>query len=263
MFEKFKRFFKGPPRTKLKYTTWMEPYSVQVGDDATSFAAIDLICSAFAGLAGGFYNLQTRAAVHHPINDIIDEPNYDETKWQFFYNSAKDYFAGNVFWYKYDIDGEVASLFRINPVEVLVQRDMNTNEKRFYYNGNVYSRDKIIHIPSRFNYDGLKGYSVFDTCRTIFQNAAKLDKYVNNAFDQSIGKRLVIDVSNAIENITDEQIDLLKEKFIMNYAGVNNSGIPVIQKKGMTYATIDAGASDNRAMQLSETRDFQERESLR
>ncbi|MDR0412005.1 MAG: phage portal protein [Treponema sp.] len=263
MFEKIKRFFRAPPRTKIKYTVWQEPYAVKIGEDATSFAAIDLICSAFAGLGGGFYSKITRGVAKHYIKNVLDEPNYDDTKWQFFYNSAKDYFAGNVYWYKFDIDGRVVSLFRLNPQEVRVDRDALTNEKCFYYNGNVYTREKIIHIPSRFNYDGLKGYSIFDTNRVVFENAAKLDKYVQNSFDQSIGKRLVIDVSGAMPDIDNEQIAEMKEKFIRGYAGVENSGVPVIQKKGISYTSVDAGSNDNRAMQLSETRDFQERETAK
>jgi HK97 family phage portal protein len=219
-----------------------------------------LICNAFAGLSGNFYNKINRGSVNHRLEELINEPNTDEIKFNFFYNSAKDYFSGNVFWYMYDIEGEVVSLFRINQNDVRVQRDVNTNEKLFYYNGNVYKNDKILHIPSRFNYDGLTGHSIFDTCRTIFNNAANIDSYVKNTFNNSVGQRLIIDISSGMPDITNEQIEKLKEKFVRDYAGIENAGMPLIKRKGMEYSNINSGLGDNRAQQLEENRKFQEKE---
>jgi HK97 family phage portal protein len=231
------------------------------GKDSTSFAAIDLICSSFAGLSGSFYNKTTRQAVKdHYLYNLISEPNFDETRFQFFYNSAKDYFNGNVFWYKYDNEeGEVVSLFRLNPSSVRVKRNLS-NQKVFTYNGVEYDYRKILHIPSRYGYDGLTGKSIFNECTTIFSNTAELDAYINNAFNQSIGNRLIIDVTKKYPNATMEQIDQLNNLFSKNYSGVKNAGRPLIKSSGIDYEKIETDFKDNRANQLVENRRFQEKE---
>jgi HK97 family phage portal protein len=248
---------KGP----IKYATFQSGYDAQIGGDSTSFAAIDLICGSFASLGFDFYNYSNREKTEHSLKELLNEPNGEDTRFLFFYNSAKDYFhSGNVYWYKYDIDGEIVSLFRINPNDVKVQRDSVTNEKLFYYNGAVYTSEKILHIPGRFGYNGLVGDSVFTVCNDIFKSASSLDLYVKNSFNNSVGKRLIIDVTEANKEMTNEQINELKEKFIRDYGTVNNAGVPLVKRKGMGYEAIDSGAHDNRAQQLTENRKFQERE---
>jgi HK97 family phage portal protein len=231
------------------------------GRDSTSFAAMDLICSSFANLSGSFFDKRTRQTLkEHDLYELISWPNFDETKFQFFYSSAKDYFNGNVYWYKFtDGSGAVTSLFRLNPNSVFVHRDMN-NRKVFTYVGKEYDYRKILHIPSRFGYDGLVGKSVFDECRKIFSNASELDEFINNSFNNSIGNRLVIDITKEYPNATEEQIQQLRNKFLQNYSGVRNAGRPLIKSGKINYEKIETDYKDNRANQLVENREFQERE---
>jgi HK97 family phage portal protein len=257
MFDFLKRRKKSP----IKYATFLSGYDSLTGSDSTSFAAIDLICGSFASLGFDFYNYANREKTEHSLKELLNDPNSEDTRFLFFYNSAKDYFhSGNVYWYKYDIDGEIVSLFRINPNDVRIQRDSVTNEKLFYYNGAVYTSEKILHIPSRFGYNGLVGASIFSVCNDIFKSAADLDLYVKNSFNNAVGKRLVIDVSQGYKDITNEQIEELKAKFIRDYGTINNAGAPLIKKPGMEYSAVDGGMYDNRAQQLEENRKFQESE---
>jgi HK97 family phage portal protein len=231
------------------------------GRDATSFAAIDLICSSFASLGGRFYNRHTRQITDNSLADVLDNPNIDETKFQFFYNSAKDYFNGNVYWYKYDNgDGDIIALFRLNPNEVVVTRDQITNQKIFTYNGNRYTADKITHIPSRYGYNGLTGKSIFTECGSIFANVRDIDSYVSNSFNNSVGNRLIIDISKAYPDATDEQIEQIKAKFLSGYTGIHNAGKPLIKSQKIEYDKIDTDFKDNRSSQLLENREFQEKE---
>jgi HK97 family phage portal protein len=230
------------------------------GKDSTSFAAMDLICSSFANLSGFFYDKKTRQAVKdHGLYELILNPNYDETKFQFFYSSAKDYFNGNVFWYRYEEGGEIISLFRLNPNSVKVKRNLS-NQKIFTYAGEDYDNRKILHIPSRYGYDGLIGKSVFNECNTIFANTAELDAYINNSFNNSIGNRLIIDITKEYPNATDEQIQRLRDKFLQNYTGIRNAGRPLIKSGKIDYNKIETDFKDNRANQLVENRKFQENE---
>jgi HK97 family phage portal protein len=231
------------------------------GKDATSFAAIDLICSSFASLGGQFFDVRTKQVRNNSLTEVLDNPNIDETKFQFFYNSAKDYFNGNVYWYKYDNDeGDIIALFRLNPNEVVVTRDLVTNQKVFTYNGNRYTADKIVHIPSRYGYNGLIGKSLFTECNNIFNNVHDIDSYVSNSFNNSVGNRLIIDISKAYPDATDEQIEQIKAKFLSGYTGVRNAGKPLIKSQKIEYDKIDTDFKDNRASQLLENREFQEKE---
>jgi HK97 family phage portal protein len=160
----------------------------------------------------------------------------------------------------YDIDGEIVSLFRLNPNSVKVSRDQTTNQKLFSYNGNTYTSEKILHIPSRYGYNGLTGMSIFNECNNIFSNSSGLDDYIKNTFNNSIGKRLVIDINKYLTNAKDEQIDELKNAFINNYSGTKNAGKPLIKHGNIDYTTIDTGMADNRSQQLIENRTFQEKE---
>jgi HK97 family phage portal protein len=231
-----------------------------LGRDSTSFAAIDLICSAFASLTGSFFDSDTKQAIKdHYLYDVVHSPNADETKFQFFYNSAKDYFNGNVYWYLYDLDGEIISLFRLNPNAVRVKRDVN-NQKIFCYNGQEHDSRKILHIPSRYGYDGLIGKSIFSECNKIFSTTSELDDYINNSFNNSIGNRLIIDITKQYPDASDKQIEDLKEMFLQNYTGIKNAGKPLIKSGKLEYDKIETDYKDNRANQLVENREFQERE---
>jgi len=231
------------------------------GKDATSFSAIDLIASSLANLTGAFYNSQTKQQIsEYPLYELINNPNYDETKFQFFYSSVKDYFNGNIFWYKYDNeDGNLIALFRLNPNTVKVKRD-SFNQKVYIVNGVEYYGNKILHIPSRYGYDGLVGKSIFSECNQIFANTSELDVFINNSFNNNVGNRLIIDITKEFPNATEEQIQQLRNKFLQNYTGIRNAGKPLIKSGKIDYAKIETDYKDNRANQLLENRQFQEKE---
>jgi len=258
----FDRLFKR----KVDYNAFLSPSFVSSSDvvtqnDATSFSAIDLIASSFANLSGSFFNYNTKQKIdNYNLYSLINNPNYDDTKFLFFYSSAKDYFNGNVYWYKYDNDdGEIVSLFRLNPNKVKVVRDLN-NRKVFLYDGREYYSNKILHIPSRYGFDGNIGKSIFKECNSIFTNTAELDTFVNNSFNNNVGNRLIIDITKEFPNATEEQIQLLKNKFLSNYTGIKNAGKPLIKSGKLEYDKIETEYKDNRSNQLLENREFQERE---
>jgi HK97 family phage portal protein len=261
MIKFFNLFRRKNGRAETIQKVFSSGSDVITGKDSTSFAAMDLICSSFAGLSGFFYDRETRQPVKdHDLYGLILSPNYDETKFQFFYSSAKDYFNGNVFWYKYDNEqGEVISLFRLNPASVRVRRNL-ANQKIFSCNGEEYDYRKILHIPSRYGYDGLTGKSIFSECDRIFSNTSELDAYINNSFNNSVGSRLIIDITKEYPNASEEQIQQLQNKFLQHYAGVRNAGRPLVKSGKIDYAKIETDFKDNRANQLVENRKFQEKE---
>jgi HK97 family phage portal protein len=243
----------------LKFIKFLGGYGGQTGKDSTSFAAIDRICASFASLGFDFFRRDDRERTEHSLKNLLNDPNSEDTRFSFFYNSAHDYFCkGNVYWYKYDMDGEIVSLFRITPDEVRVQRDNITNEKIFIYNGATYTKDRIVHIPSRFGFNGNIGQDIFRTCDEVFKTSANLDEYAKNTFVNSVGKRLVVDLS-AVKDLTNEQLEQYKDEFSTRYTGIKNAGLALMKRAGIDFNSVDSG-NDNRAQQLEENRKFQERE---
>ena len=257
----FDKIFKRRANTTQFNTQFVSSSDTITSTDATSFAAIDLIASSFANLNGAFYSISTRQKINdYDLYSLLNNPNIDETKFQFFYNSVKDYFNGNVYWYKYDNEaGNIVALFRINPNKIRVHRDLY-NRKVFIYNGQEYYSDKILHIPSRYGYDGLIGKSIFNECNQIFLNTSELDVFVNNSFNNNVGNRLIIDITKEFPNATEEQIQQLRNKFLNNYTGMKNAGKPLIKSGKIDYSNIETNYKDNRANQLLENRQFQEKE---
>lgn len=225
--------------------------------DAVSFSAIDKIGTAFASLSFGIYDKRTKKKTNHPLYEILKEPNADETHSLFFYQLILDYFEGNVYLYKYtDNDGQVISLFRLNPRQVTVTRG-DYNQKLYTYGKETFTSEKVLHIPSRFSYDGLTGKSIWQTLNKTFKQTQNLDEYVNNTFDNTLGKRLVIDLSNSYPNATEQEQQQIRDRYVATYSGTENAGKPVVKTGKIDFQTIDTGVSDNRSAQLSENRTYQ------
>jgi HK97 family phage portal protein len=230
------------------------------GKDATSFACIDRIAASFAALSGKFYSKASKQEIEdYPLYRVLQDPNLDDSKFNFFYNSVKDYFDGNVYWFKSYEGEDLVALYRLNPSAVRVKRDRN-NTKIFTVNGVEYTSDTIAHIPSVHGFNNLIGRSIFKECFSIFKASSEIDAFVNNSFDNGIGNRLIIDLTKAYPEITDEQEEQLKQKFLMSYGGVKNAGKPIVKTRKIEFSKIESDVKDNRAQQLIENRNFQERE---
>ena len=241
--------------------------------DETSFACIDRIATAFASLSYGVFDIKTKEKkAKNSVYELLREPNLEETHSLFFYQLVQDYYAGNVFLLKsFDEEGNVVSLFRLNPANVVVSRSTDPNKphyKNYTYNGihadgtrftKNYKTYEILHIPSRFGYDGLIGHSIFKECAKPFETAHNLDNYTNNSFENSLGKRLVADLGAAFPDATSKQKEQWMSAFMKAYTGPENAGKPLLKEYGIQYDVIDTGVSDNRAAELTSSREFQQK----
>lgn len=243
------------PSDVRDYASATDIYS---GKEATSFGAIDLISNTFASLSFGVYDRETRQPVKgHWLAELIAQPNLDEVHNLFFSQIVRDWFDGGCFLYLYkNADGEIVSLFRMNPHQVTVKRDA-LNRKQYTYNGRVYYSDRVLHIPSKYGYNGLTGKSIFSQLSAIFETSQNLDAFTSNTFAQNMGKRLVIDTSDAFQEMSDDQADILIKKIVTNYSGVQNAGKPIVKRNGLKFETLDTGTSSNQASQLAENRLYQ------
>jgi HK97 family phage portal protein len=195
---------------------------------------------------------------NHPVAITLKQPNYNEPKTLFYYQLVQDYFhSGNIFLYKYlNKEGELYSLFRLNPEKVEVEFNSN-NQKVYKHEGNVYDYRQVLHIPSRYGYNGLVGKSIFEFYKQSFDLANSLDVYFRNSFNNGFGngKRVILDVAEVFEGqkFTKEQIEEIKNKLLNEYTGYTNSEKPIIKTiKNAKYETLDTGSTTNREAQLNE-----------
>ena len=235
--------------------------------DATSFAAIDLIASAFTNLQVGVYDKKTRTKLaDNPVYEVLKKPNLEDTRFLFFYSLAVDYYKeGNAYIYVYrDENGQPVSIFRIYPWKVSVYKD-DTGRKVFVLDNKEYTSENVIQIASRYGYyeDGLRGYSIFKECYRAFNLTESMNDYTNNLFNNGMGKRAVIDISKAYPKATDEEIKQIREKYQNMYSGIDNAGKAVVKTNGIEFSSIDSGLPDNRNQQLIENREFQQKEILK
>lgn len=225
--------------------------------DATTNACIERIANTIAGLSFGVYKKSNHQKVNHPVYDLLSDPNLEEKHTLFFQNIVKDYFSGNVFLllYKDNETGEISNLFRLNPADVSITRN-EFNQKVFHYKGQTYNSERILHIPAPWNYDGTKGYSIFEVCKKTFDSAFSLDAYTENNFSNGLGKRLVIDISKARQDIDEKTEKEIVSRFLQNYSGAKNASKPILKKDGVEFSVIDSGIADANSMQLEQNREF-------
>lgn len=225
--------------------------------DATTNACIERIANTIAGLSFGVYKKSNHQKVNHPVYDLLSDPNLEEKHTLFFQNIVKDYFSGNVFLllYKDNETGEISNLFRLNPADVSITRN-EFNQKVFHYKGQTYNSERILHIPAPWNYDGTKGYSIFEVCKKTFETAFSLDAYTENNFNNALGKRLVINVDNARPDMDPKTENEIITRFQQNYSGAKNASKPIIKRHGVDFSVIDTGIADANSMQLEQNREF-------
>ncbi len=250
---------KNPPRIVRDYTSGNTSL---VAQDSTAFACIDKIASSFAMLNYAVYDVHTRQKCPRAhIMNVLREPNLEERHFNFFYQSAVDYFNGGCYWLKFLDGAEIVSLFRLAPHEVTERRNELSREREYLYNGKVYSSREVLFIPSRFGYSTLRGgQSIFKAASSVFDTAQDLEEYTQSAFSNgTIGRRLVIDVQGAFPNITEEQAAELRNSFAASYGGAANAGKPLLKKKGFEFSELGTNV-DNRSQELLKNREFQEHE---
>ena len=259
-FNKRKINKNAKPQPKVIHENFGGGLNNLYGVDSTAFACIDRICTEFALLNYGIFKAGDREkARRHPLYNVLKQPNLDDYHFNFFYQSARDYFeSGGCFWLLARYDGEVVSIFRLPPKEVKVTRNIQTNRREFLYRGKIYTQDEVAYIPSRFWYSTFSGgQSIFDAIPNIFTTSKNMETFTQSSFTNGVlGKRLVVDISNLAEQPTDEQIATLKSNMQSEYAGVENVSRPLFKKKGVEYTYI-GDATDNRASELAENRELQ------
>ena len=261
-----KDFFKGFSRRKSnhnldKYTLNSVPTlaSILGSQEDDGISALDLVASYFASLSLKVYERKNNRHIsNHWFTELIRNPNIDDIQFDFFYRIAYDYLkSGNVFLYVYleSKSGMPVSLFRLPPEEVSVTRNEH-KQKVFTHKGTQYSAHNILHIPSRFCFDGTVGKSIFKTHAQTFDTFYNLNSQLKKAATNYAveGDRPVLDISEKFDNVSDEQARTFRDSFIHEYSGSENVSKPIVLMKGLKLSSLKGSPLSQREQQFFENR---------
>ncbi len=236
-------------------------FSIKSDIDATANFCEDLVATAIASMTFNVFDIKDRRKIpFHYLYKSLLNPNNEEPRFTFFYNLIRDYFRGNIFMYYKLLETGEYVLFRLPSKDVKIQRSSVDNSKQYEFNGKIYRGTEILHIPSRYGYNGTTGRDIKDVFSEIFSINAKLYQYMSGVIDNTLQTKLILDFTKSFPNATPEQIEAIRTKFISQYAGVANAGKPLIKTQAFEIQEFKNDQIDNRAMQLSENRSYQERE---
>ena len=206
-----------------------------------------------------------RAGWHNLYNVAKYRPNLTETPVVFFGRMIRDILQkGNWYGWKSVVNGNVVGITRLVPEGMTEKYDGTTTI--FCYNGVEY-RDgpacPIMRITSLIVDDRGKGFSPLTYAKTAIQLGIQLDQYSLSSFGNGPNSKLIIDLSEMLADMANEEeaakkVREVAEYVARNYTGAENAGKPLITLKGMK--ATEANIQSNRDAELLESRKWQELE---
>jgi HK97 family phage portal protein len=223
--------------------------------NATAFVCEKMVTDALSSVPMNLYqkgkNGSRSKAWSHPLYSLVKtSPNSDETPSLFFSQAVRDYFRGNVYINPIRTNGAISSLYLYDPVKMMPLRENGV--KVFSYEGRRLPSGAVLHIPQKWSYDGLKGYSVYEKLAGILSASSSLENYTKKSFSGFIGMRLVMELQKLNKNYTDEELDRMRDVFGAKYGGEENAGKALLQLPDTKYSVLDTGTIDERVRWLKE-----------
>ena len=198
-----------------------------------------------------------RAGWHNLYNVAKYRPNLTETPVVFFGRMIRDILQkGNWYGWKSVVNGNVVGITRLVPEGMTERYDGNTTI--FCYGGQEY-RDgpacPIMRITSLIVDDRGKGFSPLLFAKTAIQLGIQLDQYSLSSFCNGPNSKLIIDLSEMLADVANEEeaakkVREVAEYVARNYTGAENAGKPLITLKGMK--ATEANIQSNRDAELLE-----------
>jgi len=249
MFEWAKKFFRKQSRLfsvfaplpnaehmPRNYAVYLKAYK----SNSYLRAAVDLITKSVASIEVLLYD-DTTEIEESPFLDLLEKPNPFQSKSLFFQDITRMLLlTGNAF----------IEIVKANnkPVELYVLRtdriSIRTGQRIGEINGYVYRVDgreiiyepnDVIHIYLSKTQDDWLGDSPLDACAySIDMNDAAREW--NTRLLQNGARPMGALISQY--ELTDEQIQALREQFVVNYVSAKNAGKPIILQGGLDWKEI-------------------------
>lgn len=256
MFNWFKKRAKPLPKVSAYYFDSL--YAALNDSNPTVMYCENLIANSIASLPLEMYFRRNDGssiiAFFHPKYYIITKrPNLNET-YSVFYSALVRHLIryGNAYIYKItDEEGNLSQLVLLDPTAVTIKLD--GLRKIYLVAGETYTDEDILHIPSGYGYDGVRGKSVLEYARQSIQNSNKLSLYTANFYDNNILTRVKVTIGK--ENVTEEEIIDISD-FYSHLGSKLNAGKPIVEFNGNK---VDAFKLSGDVNELIPSREFEER----
>lgn len=197
-------------------------------------------------------------AYKHPAYRVVkSEPNRNEPPTVFYSTLVKHLIRkGNAYVFKVrDNAGSISQLILLNPDRVTVK--MTGYQKTFSVNGEIYTTEDIIHIPSMYGYDGVKGKSILDYARGLLDSSGKMDQYLAEYFDNTINTKIKVSLNETDIDIDDkDQVQEVMD-FYSHMGSKTNSGKPIVEYGKIKVEPINLPSNGD--AELTKNREFNER----
>ena len=153
--------------------------------------------------------------------------------------------------------GEVIALYPLVADKMEVIR-ISGGQKRFIYDSGekkvTLSSKEILHIPGLPSEDGLKGISPIEMNKRAIQLGDTTQEFGINFFDKGANASGAFSTDG---ELSDDAYERLKDDLGNNYAGMQNSGKPMLLEGGLKFERISIPNND---AQFLETRKYQKEE---
>ena len=255
MFNWFKKRATQLPRIAYYYVDSL--YAALNDSNPTVMFCENLIANSIASLPLELYFRRNDGsaiiAFFHPKYRIITKrPNLNET-YSVFYSALVRHLIryGNAFVFKVtNDDGELSQLILLDPTTVTIR--LEGLQKIYFVGGQAYTDADILHIPSGYGYDGVRGKSIIEYARQSIQNSNKLALYTSNFYDNNILTRVKVTIGK--ENVSYEDIIDIAD-FYSHLGSKLNSGKPIIEFNGNKVESFKLSGDVN---ELMPAREFEE-----
>lgn len=177
-------------------------------------------------------------AFDHPAYKLLTKrPNFYEPPSVFIASLVKQILGGNGF-IKILWDGATPSqLIILDNKKVVVQSQGYA--KKYFYDGQEISQQDIIHIPSNYGYDGVKGKAIIDYAQGTIQASDILNAYTKNYYQNMVLSKLKVSLNDSgFSDLTDEDIRAYADMFTAAFTE-ENIGKPIIEFDNIKVEPFD------------------------
>lgn len=185
------------------------------------------------------------------------EPNPYEVPHTFYAAVVKQIIRkGNCFIQILRTGKEVDSLYILDADSVKIE--LEGAYRTYYYKGTKLNKDEIIHIPSDYGYDGVRGKSILEYAKSNIELSNKLQEYLGYYLENSLNTKLEINVPYDFATMDDSAKASMKvlQDGIQSTLSKERTGKPLITFKDMTAKPIDLVSSkDSELVQNRELQD--------
>jgi len=177
-------------------------------------------------------------AFDHPAYKVaVKRPNYNEPPSVFYASLVRQILSGNAYIKIVRDRGAISQMILLDNKKVTIETQGYL--KRYFYNGAEIQRDDIIHIPSNYGYDGVKGKAVIDFAQSTIQASDILNLYTKNYYQNMVLSKLKVSLNESnYTDLTDEQIKAFADMYTAAMTE-ENIGKPVIEFDNIKVTPFD------------------------